>query len=165
LHELAQLSRVKAESIVPRVWWIGTGAASSCPFHTAGEHDLIQYDSREYCLARCISSYTPLIRSIRHSRVSAEKPSTAVRRDRSLLVNPAYNTRLGTFKGCWRWRQGHWRCSLEQLGSQAKRTFYCIASTRRDPELWNHSLCMSWIVRPSQPIGQPLATEERQRYW
>ncbi len=46
---------------LPRVWWIGTGLASSMPFHAAGVH---AKGSAENCYSRVLSSYTPSIKAL-----------------------------------------------------------------------------------------------------
>ncbi|KAI9683056.1 MAG: hypothetical protein M1822_006251 [Bathelium mastoideum] len=46
---------------LPRIWWIGTGLASSLPFHAAG-------DPTESSYSRVISSYTPSIKALRYVR-------------------------------------------------------------------------------------------------
>ncbi|KAI7781027.1 hypothetical protein LA080_015261 [Diaporthe eres] len=58
---------------LPRVWWIGTGAAGSLPFHSAGQYDSVQIDREclESCLDRVISSYTPSIKALSYSRERA----------------------------------------------------------------------------------------------
>lgn len=50
---------------LPRVWWIGTGLASSMPFHAAGIHS---GGSTENALSRAISSYVPSIKALGYSR-------------------------------------------------------------------------------------------------
>ncbi|KAI9373577.1 CHAT domain-containing protein [Aspergillus egyptiacus] len=50
---------------LPRVWWIGTGLASSLPFHAAGIHSA---RSEEYTSNYVISSYTPSIKALRYAR-------------------------------------------------------------------------------------------------
>ena len=50
-------------SLLPRVWWIGTGVASSLPFHAAGD---LMPDSRENTISRVVSSYVPTVRSLLH---------------------------------------------------------------------------------------------------
>lgn len=64
LDEIGNAPRPTAEDL-PRIWWIGTGLASSMPFHAAGEHSL---DSTENAYHRAISSYVPSIRALSHSR-------------------------------------------------------------------------------------------------
>ena len=46
---------------LPRVWWIGTGIASSMPFHAAGELNL---NRSENTMSQVVSSYIPTIRSL-----------------------------------------------------------------------------------------------------
>ncbi|CAG9984579.1 unnamed protein product [Clonostachys byssicola] len=48
-----------------RVWWIGSGLASSMPFHAAGIHDP---DSTETAYHQTISSYTPSIKALAHAQ-------------------------------------------------------------------------------------------------
>ncbi|KAL6231303.1 CHAT domain-containing protein [Aspergillus navahoensis] len=62
------------QSHLPRVWWIGTGLASSLPFHAAGIHSA---DSDENTFKYVISSYTPSIRALRYARERAIKMSTS----------------------------------------------------------------------------------------
>ena len=52
-------------SDLPQVWWIGTGLASSMPFHAAGNH---VKDSTENAYYGAISSYTPSVRALASSR-------------------------------------------------------------------------------------------------
>jgi tetratricopeptide (TPR) repeat protein len=54
---------------LPRIWWIGTGLASSMPFHAAGRHSA---DSTENALSRAISSYAPSIKALAHARRRAK---------------------------------------------------------------------------------------------
>lgn len=51
--------------MLPRIWWIGTGLASSMPFHAAGIHSK---GSTENALCRAISSYTPSIKALAYAR-------------------------------------------------------------------------------------------------
>jgi hypothetical protein len=48
-----------------RVWWIGSGLASSMPFHAAGIH---APGSRENAFCYVISPYAPSIKALNHSR-------------------------------------------------------------------------------------------------
>jgi tetratricopeptide (TPR) repeat protein len=52
-------------SSLPRVWWIGTGLASSFPFHAANNGSS---NSLEHSRLRVISSYTTTIKALKHSR-------------------------------------------------------------------------------------------------
>ncbi|RAH39781.1 CHAT domain-containing protein, partial [Aspergillus brunneoviolaceus CBS 621.78] len=53
----------EADSL-PRIWWIGAGAASSLPFHAAGIYDRPGQSTVDYA----ISSYTPTIKALAYSR-------------------------------------------------------------------------------------------------
>ncbi|KAH7186862.1 CHAT domain-containing protein [Fusarium oxysporum] len=53
------------DSELPRVWWVGTGLASSVPFHAAGIHSP---GSIANTISRVISSYTPTIKALGHAR-------------------------------------------------------------------------------------------------
>ncbi|KAJ6789700.1 hypothetical protein PWT90_00564 [Aphanocladium album] len=55
---------------LPRVWWIGTGLATSLPFHAAGVPE--RY-SVENAFSRVISSYTPSLSALAHTRQIAER--------------------------------------------------------------------------------------------
>ena len=55
---------------LPRIWWIGTGLASSMPFHAAGDHSP---RSKENTFSRAISSYTPSIKALAYARNVREK--------------------------------------------------------------------------------------------
>jgi tetratricopeptide (TPR) repeat protein len=50
---------------LPRVWWIGCGLASSMPFHAAGVH---AHGCLENAMSRVLSSYTPSVKALGHSR-------------------------------------------------------------------------------------------------
>ena len=65
---------------LPRIWWIGTGLASSLPFHAAGDHSV---GSVANTLSCAISSYTPTIKALRHAR---EKTRTDIDKYSILLV-------------------------------------------------------------------------------
>ncbi|KIW19098.1 hypothetical protein PV08_03390 [Exophiala spinifera] len=62
LRELDTLGEISVE--LTRVWWIGSGIASSFPFHAA------QGESGS-CLDRVVSSYTPTIKALGYSRSRA----------------------------------------------------------------------------------------------
>lgn len=49
----------------PRIWWIGTGLASSMPFHAAGDHSP---GSTKNTFNHAISSYVPSIKALSYSR-------------------------------------------------------------------------------------------------
>jgi tetratricopeptide (TPR) repeat protein len=55
----------------PRIWWIPTGLLSKFPVHAAGYHSEV---SSEAVLSRVISSYSPSVKAIIHSR---QHPSQA----------------------------------------------------------------------------------------
>lgn len=65
---IPDLDTVADSGKVPRVWWIGTGAASQLPFHAAtsyGKHESIS------ALDLVISSYTPTIKALQNARCRA----------------------------------------------------------------------------------------------
>jgi tetratricopeptide (TPR) repeat protein len=70
-------------SELPRIWWIGTGSASSLPFHAAGTHSI---GSVANTLSCAISSYTPTIKALRHAR---EKAMADIDKHSVLLVTMA----------------------------------------------------------------------------
>ena len=50
---------------LPRVWWMGTGLASTFPFHSAGD---ISAGLSESACYRAISSYTPTIKALQYAQ-------------------------------------------------------------------------------------------------
>ena len=64
LQEIEATSSGPARDL-PRIWWIGTGPASSMPFHAAGRYTS---ESVENSSCRVVSSYTPSIRSLAYAR-------------------------------------------------------------------------------------------------
>ena len=71
-----------------RVWWIGTGIASSFPFHAAGQYDkeLESYQNSENTLSQIIPSYTPTIKALSYARSCASKAATFNRDETSILL-------------------------------------------------------------------------------
>ncbi|KAK3934877.1 hypothetical protein QBC46DRAFT_347180 [Diplogelasinospora grovesii] len=59
---------------LPRIWWLGTGLASSMPFHAAGTH---ADGSTENTFSRAISSYTPSIKALGYARHRARATENA----------------------------------------------------------------------------------------
>ncbi|KAL6229101.1 CHAT domain-containing protein [Aspergillus navahoensis] len=69
-----------------RIWWVGSGVASSFPFHAAGHHE---DNSLENTLSHCIPSYTPTINLLRYSRtrrVARIDPDSKGESKKSVLV-------------------------------------------------------------------------------
>jgi hypothetical protein len=66
-HVLDAIGRTKSVSIEysSRIWWIGTGFASSMPFHAAGDHSP---GSTENTFSHVISSYALSIKALSYSR-------------------------------------------------------------------------------------------------
>ncbi|KFZ23764.1 hypothetical protein V502_01755 [Pseudogymnoascus sp. VKM F-4520 (FW-2644)] len=66
-HVLDAIDCTKSVSIecFSRIWWIGTGLASSMPFHAAGDHSP---GSTENTFNHVISSYAPSIKTLSYSR-------------------------------------------------------------------------------------------------
>ncbi|KAE8444532.1 hypothetical protein EG329_014456 [Mollisiaceae sp. DMI_Dod_QoI] len=70
LDELETMDSLGSKTVrYPRVWWIGCGMASSFPFHAAGIN--FGPTSIENTHSRVISSYTPTIKALAHSRLRA----------------------------------------------------------------------------------------------
>jgi predicted RNase H-like HicB family nuclease len=59
----------------PRVWWIGSGLASSMPFHAAGVHTK---GSKENAYCRMISSYTPSIKALGYAQKQSKRAHEAL---------------------------------------------------------------------------------------
>ncbi|KAK8177294.1 CHAT domain-containing protein [Phyllosticta citrichinensis] len=79
---------------LPRVWWIGSGAASSLPFHAAGDFETLRnlepdrheafWKSSSTCLDWMTPSYAPTMKALRYARARAnaadlgERPAVMV---------------------------------------------------------------------------------------
>ncbi|MGW4756154.1 CHAT domain-containing protein [Streptomyces chartreusis] len=70
----------------PRVWWIPGGPLSLLPVHAAGHHARPAAQSRSV-LERVVSSYTPTVRALRHSREHAARlPAVPLQELTALIV-------------------------------------------------------------------------------
>ncbi|RMY30595.1 hypothetical protein D0864_16930, partial [Hortaea werneckii] len=67
----------------PRIWWVGTGVASSLPFHAAGTHS---QGSTSNTFSRAISSYAPTLRALIHAKGRATEFLTGSRPKHNLLL-------------------------------------------------------------------------------
>ncbi|RKK87923.1 hypothetical protein BFJ68_g16991 [Fusarium oxysporum] len=85
-HIVAEISASKTHPSegLPRVWWIGSGLASSMPFHAAGVHTR---GSTENAYCRLISSYTPSIKELAYAQNQAK-------RAQEVLIAQGTNTML-----------------------------------------------------------------------
>lgn len=70
LSELGFCNSVNIGDSWPRIWWVGSRFLNILPIHAAGYHE--PGDSRN-CLDRVISSYSPSIKALLHSRNLATK--------------------------------------------------------------------------------------------
>ena len=71
-----------------RVWWIGTGIASSFPFHAAGLYNknFGDYQDSENTLSQIIPSYTPTIKALSYARSCASRTAKISISETSILV-------------------------------------------------------------------------------
>jgi CHAT domain-containing protein len=74
---------------LPRVWWIGTGFASSFPFHAAGDSSTGPTESTYYW---AVSSYTPSIKALIYARERTPATTLSSNNRRKLLVISMANT-------------------------------------------------------------------------
>lgn len=68
---------------VPRIWWVGSGIASSFPFHAAGAYS---EGPTENTLSRVVSSYTPTIKALAYSRLQASRWARSDDKNASILI-------------------------------------------------------------------------------
>ncbi|WZH47126.1 CHAT domain-containing protein [Fusarium acuminatum] len=73
LDEISATQKHPSQGL-PRVWWMGTGLASSMPFHAAGLHT---GRPEENAYSRIISSYTPSIKALAHTQNQAKHAQAA----------------------------------------------------------------------------------------
>ena len=64
LEHLGYTAPLDPDTAGRRVWWIPTGPLSALPVHAAGHH----LAGTDTVLNRVVSSYTPTVRALRHSR-------------------------------------------------------------------------------------------------
>ncbi len=71
-----------------RVWWIGTGIASSFPFHAAGRYikDFDIAQDSENTLSQIIPSYTPTIKALSYASSCASRAAKINSSEASILV-------------------------------------------------------------------------------
>jgi CHAT domain-containing protein/tetratricopeptide (TPR) repeat protein len=84
---------------LPRIWWIGTGLASTLPFHAAGD---FRAGIAESTFSRAVSSYTPTFKALQDSqRRSTTTTSILSRRDplRALIVSMPTTPGADSLKG------------------------------------------------------------------
>ncbi|KAK5633090.1 hypothetical protein RRF57_008804 [Xylaria bambusicola] len=62
--ELKNSGATPADGNLPRIWWIGSGAAAGFPFHAAAS----ETERGQDALSLSISSYTPSIKTLLHAR-------------------------------------------------------------------------------------------------
>ena len=82
LEELDKCSTPMPNAL-PHVWWIGTGIASSFPFHAAGA---AFEDSTDNTLSHIVPSYAPSIKALIHSKSQSLRQSEKGEKIRSVLV-------------------------------------------------------------------------------
>jgi tetratricopeptide (TPR) repeat protein len=86
---------------LPRIWWIGTGLASTFPFHAAGD---FRAGIAESTFSRAISSYTPTFKALQHSQRRSTKTTGIISRRnplRALIVTMPTTLHADSFPGPW----------------------------------------------------------------
>ncbi|KAF9762006.1 hypothetical protein IL306_003591 [Fusarium sp. DS 682] len=86
LDKLGVLSNPSTGVELPRVWWIGTGMASSLPFHAAGLHSNNSLYLKKNAYAYIISSYTPSIKALGYAREKATNPKATAQQPLLLVT-------------------------------------------------------------------------------
>ncbi|KAM7209968.1 CHAT domain containing protein [Rhypophila decipiens] len=82
---------IQSSSDLPRIWWIGTGLATSMPFHAAGTHSV---NSTDNLYSRAVSSYAPSIKALAYSH----SRSKATDRTKGMLLMATMSTTPGSPK-------------------------------------------------------------------
>jgi tetratricopeptide (TPR) repeat protein len=86
LQELACYNPSPPPDKIQRVWWIGTGAASSLPFHAACQYHNGRIAGAESCFDQTIPSYTPTIKALSNARKRPLAVGKFNSKDTSILV-------------------------------------------------------------------------------
>ncbi|KAF8465975.1 CHAT domain-containing protein [Kalaharituber pfeilii] len=55
-------------STPPRIWWVSSGILSNLPLHAAGDYGRKFSSQTEAAINYCVSSYTPTVKTLLHSR-------------------------------------------------------------------------------------------------
>lgn len=84
LDSLGFTTRVPEDGTWPRLWWIPTGLVGMFPIHAAGYHHDGSRDRT--VMDRVISSYSPSIRALIHSRQSSNSRSTPPRHPSKVVL-------------------------------------------------------------------------------
>ena len=82
LAELGLTGKPAADQPWPRIWWCPTGLLSLLPLHAAGWHGTHRDATPRTVLDRVVSSYTPTVRALLHSR----RPAGAATADAGRLL-------------------------------------------------------------------------------
>ncbi|KAF2258472.1 hypothetical protein CC78DRAFT_478747 [Lojkania enalia] len=83
LEEMRQIGISLSSADPPRVWWVGSGIASSFPFHAARD---ISLDPEKDALRLVVSSYSPTIRTLQHSQSRVSSSVLSKGENPSILV-------------------------------------------------------------------------------
>jgi CHAT domain-containing protein len=86
LQELACYDPSPKPDKIQRVWWIGTGAASSLPFHAACQYYNGCIAKAESCFDQTIPSFTPTIKALGNARKRSLAVAKLISKDTSVLV-------------------------------------------------------------------------------
>ncbi|KAH9859228.1 hypothetical protein J1614_012244 [Plenodomus biglobosus] len=86
LQELACYDPSPKPDKIQRVWWIGTGAASSLPFHAACQYHNGRIAGAESCFDQTIPSYAPTIKALRNARTRSLTVGKLESKETSVLI-------------------------------------------------------------------------------
>jgi CHAT domain-containing protein len=114
---------------LPRIWWIGTGLASSMPFHAAGDHSP---RSEKNVFNRAISSYTPSVKALAYSRGRLRKNDA--RGENLLLASMTTTPGLPTLRGV----DGEKQAILKSLPAHFKSEVLDHPSTHHILQILEH---------------------------
>lgn len=78
LEELGIRGRPAADGAWPRIWWVPCGVLSLLPVHAAGYHITAESEpDPKTVIDRAVSSYTPSLRALLHTRNRITQPAAA----------------------------------------------------------------------------------------
>jgi hypothetical protein len=86
LGELGLAGRPAADQPWPRVWWCPTGLLSLLPLHAAGHHHTHRDATPQTVIDQVVSSYTPTVRALTHSRRPAGRATALEGQDGTRLL-------------------------------------------------------------------------------
>ncbi|KAH8807488.1 CHAT domain-containing protein [Xylogone sp. PMI_703] len=135
LDKLRATKMISRDGPLPHIWWIGSGVASSFPFHAAGS----DFQNGEDALSQMIPSYAPSIKALLHSRQRSQRYKQSSTANQMVTVltmetTPGHDDLPGVSREC------------EAIEDACSGNYSCRAHSQPDVQLALKSIAGSDIV-------------------